>query len=203
MTTEPYLLQSILIHEGQADSGHYYSYSFDGIVWRKYNDSNVTEEAEEQVLKEAKGLNMASAYCLVYAKPDNNVPHNSILRSYKLSSEQGYCQDIYSSFISTEVRSMIQADNIALQHEIVNFKVGGCVTKVMDHYIKRFESLNELFRKLKIPERLAEKKKNAVPSLINLPLYIKTVTNPNQEEYKASVMESSIISFAPKDDPHF
>jgi ubiquitin carboxyl-terminal hydrolase 25/28 len=45
MTTEPYLLQSILIHEGQADSGHYYSYSFDGAVWRKYNDSNVTEEA--------------------------------------------------------------------------------------------------------------------------------------------------------------
>ena len=46
---------------------------------------------------------------------------------------------------------MIQADNIALQQEIVNFKVGGCVTKVLDHYVKRFESLNELYRKLKIP----------------------------------------------------
>jgi ubiquitin carboxyl-terminal hydrolase 25/28 len=29
MTTEPYILQSILIHEGQAESGHYYSYSYD------------------------------------------------------------------------------------------------------------------------------------------------------------------------------
>ena len=46
MTEEPYVLQSILIHEGQADSGHYYSYSFDGNVWRKYNDSNVSEEKD-------------------------------------------------------------------------------------------------------------------------------------------------------------
>ena len=27
--TTPYKLQSILIHEGQADSGHYFSYSYD------------------------------------------------------------------------------------------------------------------------------------------------------------------------------
>jgi hypothetical protein len=71
----------------------------------------------------------------------------------------------------------------------------------MDHYVKRFESLNELFRKLKIPERLAEKKKNAHPTLINLPLYIKAVTNPSQDEYKAAVMESAVVSFGLKDDP--
>lgn len=147
---------------------------------------------------------MASAYCLVYAKPDKKYPPTCPLRSYKLSGEPGFGEDIYSSFITPEVRALIQADNVALQHEIVNFKVGGCVNKVMDHYIKRFESMNELFRKLKIPEKLAEKKKNATPVLINLPLYVKTVTNPNQEEYKAAVMNSAIISFGAKDDPvHF
>lgn len=78
------------------------------------------------------------------------------------------------------------------------------MTKVMDHYVKRFESLNELYRKLKIPERMAEKKKNLVPTLINLPLYVRAVTNPNQEEYKAAVMESSVVSFGQKEDPiHF
>jgi len=147
---------------------------------------------------------MASAYCLVYAKPDRNFPQGPILRSYKLSSEAGYCEDIYSSFINPDVRAMIQAENIALQQEIVNYKVGGFVSKVMDHYVKRFESLNELFRKLKIPERIAEKKKSNLPSLINLPLYVRSVTNPSQEEYKAAIMQSSVLSFGPKEDTlHF
>ena len=41
----PYYLYSILIHEGSADSGHYYSfiYDFDGKSWKKYNDINITE----------------------------------------------------------------------------------------------------------------------------------------------------------------
>jgi ubiquitin carboxyl-terminal hydrolase 25/28 len=48
MTTEPYILQSIMIHEGQAESGHYYSYTYDTDrkIWRKFNDINVSEEAE-------------------------------------------------------------------------------------------------------------------------------------------------------------
>lgn len=34
-----------MIHEGGADSGHYYSYIYDHShsKWRKYNDLNITE----------------------------------------------------------------------------------------------------------------------------------------------------------------
>lgn len=39
-----------------------------------------------------------------------------------------------------------------------------------------------------------------LPTLINLPLYVRTVTNPSMEEYKAAVMDSSIVSFGPKED---
>jgi ubiquitin carboxyl-terminal hydrolase 25/28 len=41
----PYYLYSLLIHEGGADSGHYYSYTFDlqAKKWRKYNDINISE----------------------------------------------------------------------------------------------------------------------------------------------------------------
>lgn len=41
----PYYLYSLLIHEGSADTGHYYSYTYDlqAKKWRKYNDINVTE----------------------------------------------------------------------------------------------------------------------------------------------------------------
>lgn len=40
----PYYLYSILIHEGSADSGHYYSYTYDIINknWKKYNDINIS-----------------------------------------------------------------------------------------------------------------------------------------------------------------
>jgi len=40
----PYYLYSLLIHEGGADSGHYYSYTYDHQAqkWRKYNDINIT-----------------------------------------------------------------------------------------------------------------------------------------------------------------
>jgi ubiquitin carboxyl-terminal hydrolase 25/28 len=73
----PYYLYSLLIHEGGADSGHYYSYTYDfeGKKWRKYNDINITEEIEEQVLREAKGVNATSAYYLVYAQKDVLIPH--------------------------------------------------------------------------------------------------------------------------------
>ena len=83
--------------------------------------------------------------------------------------------------------------------DIQNFKAVGYVNKVIDHYVKRFETLNELFRKLKIPEKVAEKKKNMLPTLVNLPLYIKTVTS-SVDEYKAAVVESSIISYGPKEE---
>lgn len=73
----PYYLYSLLIHEGGADSGHYYSYTYDfqAAKWRKYNDINITEEVEENVLKEGKGNFAASAYYLVYAQKDVLVPH--------------------------------------------------------------------------------------------------------------------------------
>lgn len=66
----------MLIHEGSADSGHYYSYLFDPQEkkWRKYNDLNITEEVEEQVLKEGKGVNATSAYYLVYAQNEVLLP---------------------------------------------------------------------------------------------------------------------------------
>lgn len=201
MTTEPYYLQSIMIHEGQAESGHYYSYTIDREkgIWRKYNDINVSEEAEEQVLKEAKGLNLASAYCLVYVKLDLDLPKGKTLRSYKLSTEAGYGEDVYSSFMAPDVRALITTENQVLYHDIQNFKAVGFVTKVIDHYVKRFEHLNELFRKLKIPEKLAEKKKNPIPTLVNLPLYIKTVST-SVDEYKAAVMESAVLGYGPKEE---
>lgn len=72
LRTKPYHLYSILIHEGSADSGHYYSYIYEiqNKKWRKFNDINISEEAEPQIIKEAQGVNYTSAYYLVYAQEE-------------------------------------------------------------------------------------------------------------------------------------
>jgi ubiquitin carboxyl-terminal hydrolase 25 len=109
----PYYLYSLLIHEGGADSGHYYSYTYDfqNSKWRKYNDINITEEAEEQVLKEGKGGSVASAYYLVYAQKDVLVPPEAGLPklAYKTSNEEGYMFDYYSQLLTAEQRGQVTA----------------------------------------------------------------------------------------------
>lgn len=65
----PYHLHGVCIHEGSAESGHYYSFIRDHTqnVWRKYNDHTVTTVDEEQVLLDANGGHAyRSAYYLIY-----------------------------------------------------------------------------------------------------------------------------------------
>ena len=52
-----YNLHAILIHEGSATSGHYYSYIYDRKqnLWWKFSDANVSMESEDVVFAEAFG----------------------------------------------------------------------------------------------------------------------------------------------------
>lgn len=62
------MLHSVCIHEGSADSGHYYTYIKDHAKdkWRKFNDHRVDEVEEGQVFGDANGGSVRSAYYLVY-----------------------------------------------------------------------------------------------------------------------------------------
>ena len=81
MEQNAYTLHSVCIHEGNADSGHYYSYIKDHSAnkWRKFNDHRVDVVPEEDVFSDANGGSVRSAYWLVY------VNHNRL--SVKLESE--------------------------------------------------------------------------------------------------------------------
>ncbi len=52
-----YSLQSIMVHNGDAQGGHYYSFNYDfgSHQWYRYNDTEVTPEEEEAVFKESRG----------------------------------------------------------------------------------------------------------------------------------------------------
>lgn len=70
-TQQPYNLHAILVHDGSAESGHYYSFIFSAEhqTWFKFNDHLVKPVSEEQVMLESVGAHQNShkaAYLLIY-----------------------------------------------------------------------------------------------------------------------------------------
>ncbi|XP_071959327.1 ubiquitin carboxyl-terminal hydrolase 25-like isoform X2 [Antedon mediterranea] len=64
-----YNLHAVLVHEGQASSGHYWAYVLNHArnVWLKFNDVSVTEVTWEELQQESVGGGSnTSAYCLIY-----------------------------------------------------------------------------------------------------------------------------------------
>ncbi|XP_041372903.1 ubiquitin carboxyl-terminal hydrolase 25-like isoform X2 [Gigantopelta aegis] len=83
----PYHLHAVLVHEGQAVSGHYWAYIFDTNrnMWLKFNDITVSESCWEELERESiGGYHNASAYCLMYVDrsklqlPDSNVDRSRV-----------------------------------------------------------------------------------------------------------------------------
>lgn len=72
----PYRLHAVLVHEGQANAGHYWAYIYNQPrqVWLKYNDISVTESSWEELERDSYGgLRNVSAYCLMYI--NDKLPH--------------------------------------------------------------------------------------------------------------------------------
>lgn len=66
-----YRLHAVLVHDGQAASGHYwvYVYCSQRKVWLRFNDITVTEASWEELTKESVGgYHNTSAYCLMYIR---------------------------------------------------------------------------------------------------------------------------------------
>ncbi|XP_048458610.1 ubiquitin carboxyl-terminal hydrolase 25 isoform X6 [Rhincodon typus] len=69
MMQVPYRLHAVLVHEGQANAGHYWAYIHDHHQgrWMKYNDIAVTKSSWEELERDSfGGYRNASAYCLMY-----------------------------------------------------------------------------------------------------------------------------------------
>jgi ubiquitin carboxyl-terminal hydrolase 25/28 len=61
-------LHAIIIHDGLAENGHYYTYVFDRIkkLWWKLNDHRVSQEKEEVVMKESFGGDGYKSACNLF-----------------------------------------------------------------------------------------------------------------------------------------
>ncbi|NXT84289.1 UBP28 hydrolase, partial [Zapornia atra] len=111
----PYRLHAVLVHEGQANAGHYWAYIYDQPrkSWLKYNDISVTEASWEELERDSfGGLKNASAYCLMYIsdKLSRRVAGEDD------SSRLGLFQKEVDA-LSPELQHYVQEDNWRLEQE--------------------------------------------------------------------------------------
>uniref|UniRef100_A0A8C5TNZ0 ubiquitinyl hydrolase 1 n=1 Tax=Malurus cyaneus samueli TaxID=2593467 RepID=A0A8C5TNZ0_9PASS len=103
----PYRLHAVLVHEGQANAGHYWAFIYDQPRkrWLKYNDISVTESSWEELERESfGGLRNASAYCLMYISDQVS---RAEARQFQKEVEA----------LSPQLRHYIQEDNWRLEQE--------------------------------------------------------------------------------------
>lgn len=132
-----YVLHSILVHDGQAGSGHYYAYIYewDSKIWRKYNDIHVTEvDAAEVMENSVGGMGQQSAYCLFYVDPNVIAKGNKLMRQYSMANET---TDAYSDFIPEHLKDEVNKDNTKMMLEIVEYQISSQVKEIQDNYVER------------------------------------------------------------------
>ncbi|XP_044853013.1 ubiquitin carboxyl-terminal hydrolase 28 isoform X5 [Mauremys mutica] len=112
----PYRLHAVLVHEGQANAGHYWAYIYDQPrkSWLKYNDISVTESSWEEVERDSYGgLRNASAYCLMYI--NDKLSH--FVADDADDAETGQFQKEVE-LLPPELQNYIQEDNWRLEQEV-------------------------------------------------------------------------------------
>jgi hypothetical protein len=152
-----------LIHDGNAGGGHYYSYNrnIENDTWTKFNDIQVVEEKEEVVMKEAVGgYQNISAYCLVYHS-DENVQaelkaRKEVANEIQQDNEIRFEKSNYCRYLSGRSIIEVEADNVAFQEEIEEYKFNSYVKNIVDTYRKRYDA---------VVDHLKNKKDNKSPPL--------------------------------------
>ncbi|XP_061296342.1 ubiquitin carboxyl-terminal hydrolase 28 isoform X10 [Bos indicus] len=111
----PYRLHAVLVHEGQANAGHYWAYVYNQPrqVWLKYNDISVTESSWEELERDSYGgQRNVSAYCLMYI--NDKLPHfNAEAAPNELDQMSGEVEAL-----SVELKHYIQEDNWRFEQEV-------------------------------------------------------------------------------------
>ncbi|XP_074072810.1 ubiquitin carboxyl-terminal hydrolase 28 isoform X8 [Macrotis lagotis] len=111
----PYRLHAVLVHEGQANAGHYWAYIYNRPrnIWLKYNDISVTESSWEELERDSYGgLRNVSAYCLMYI--NDKLPH--FTAEAAATEPDQMLKEVEA--LSVELKHYIQEDNWRFEQEV-------------------------------------------------------------------------------------
>ncbi|NXD83791.1 UBP25 hydrolase, partial [Halcyon senegalensis] len=115
MVQVPYRLHAVLVHEGQANAGHYWAYIFDHHQnrWMKYNDISVTKSTWEELERDSfGGYRNASAYCLMYINDKEQY-----LIQEELNKETGQIL-VGMDTLPSDLRDYVKEDNKRFEKEL-------------------------------------------------------------------------------------
>lgn len=115
MMQVPYRLHAVLVHEGQANAGHYWAYIYDRHHqrWMKYNDIAVTKSSWEELVRDSfGGYRNASAYCLMYI--DDKKP---FLIQEEFDKETGQMLSGLDK-LPPDLKVFVEADNKLFEREM-------------------------------------------------------------------------------------
>uniref|UniRef100_H3CKN5 ubiquitinyl hydrolase 1 n=1 Tax=Tetraodon nigroviridis TaxID=99883 RepID=H3CKN5_TETNG len=120
MMQVPYRLHAVLVHEGQANAGHYWAYIYDPRqhCWMKYNDITVTKSSWEELVRDSfGGYRNASAYCLMYI--DDKKPF-LIEEEFDKETGQVLCG---MDKLPPDLRQYVKDDNQLFENEIKEWDI--------------------------------------------------------------------------------
>uniref|UniRef100_A0A8C6XLH9 ubiquitinyl hydrolase 1 n=1 Tax=Naja naja TaxID=35670 RepID=A0A8C6XLH9_NAJNA len=130
----PYHLHAVLVHEGQANAGHYwaYIYSLPQRTWLKYNDIAVTESSWEELERDSfGGLKNASAYCLIYVS--KKLPHFAAVYDDGQPERE-------VEVLPLELQRYIEEDNWRVEQEMAELEEQSCKMAQMEQSSEPLES---------------------------------------------------------------
>ncbi|CAG5130834.1 unnamed protein product [Candidula unifasciata] len=114
----PYDLHAVLVHEGQAVSGHYWAFIYDDRrgKWLKFNDITVSESSLEEMHKESVGgYHNASAYCLMYVDRSRLGVHQD-----NANRSAGDATEPLTS-LPPDLQQIVEKDNTIFRQEIISW----------------------------------------------------------------------------------
>lgn len=133
-----YVLFSIIIHEGTAESGHFYCYVKMKEKWFKFNDFFVREAEEMEVLETAFGFDgsIANAYCVFYMKEELFTQYDCHNFAMLGENPGGYYKLVPSSKFFN-----VQSSNMAYQSEMNKTQM----KKLNSEYVQKYDQAPKKF----------------------------------------------------------
>lgn len=133
-----YVLFSTIIHEGTADSGHFYCFVRMKDKWFKFNDFFVREIDETEVMETSFGYegSISNAYCIFYMIED--LFEKQDVHNFAMLGENN---DGYFKFVPSSKFFTLNSSNMAFQSEISKTQV----KKIHSEYLQRCDQIVKKF----------------------------------------------------------
>jgi hypothetical protein len=137
----PFYLHAIMIHDGVAEQGHYFTYVYDRVkkIWWKLNDHNVSMELEEDVFETAFGdaTTHKSACNMIYIS-------KHIADQIDKYKKPLFTEQHASNFkIEMSLKRQIQEGNYTFSFEQQQYIVKQCAININNHFNHKINKLDE------------------------------------------------------------